>query len=291
MNLFLVIVPLKKMPLTPNGKVDKPALPFPDTAKQSTKVINKVQQMTSRERQIHKIWAQLLPDSSKANISLDENFFDLGGHSILATRLIFELRKTYNVNVPLGLVFEKPTIRGQAKEVENVLSGEYNIDVELNTENEDKSENRPEDKSEDNDIRKDKLEFDYAGDYELLVNEHIQKNYEPIPENYSRKTFFVTGVTGFLGAFIVSSLLDSSNDIKLIAHVRATSKVHAMEKVKKSCQSHLVWRNEWESQDRLEVVCGNLDEDRLGIEKNEWESLAERVDVIIHNGALVRKIL
>ncbi|PKY43091.1 large subunit of L-aminoadipate-semialdehyde dehydrogenase [Rhizophagus irregularis] len=278
-----VIVPLKKMPLTPNGKIDKPALPFPDTAEQSTKIVNKVQQMTSTEQQVHEIWTRLLPNSVKANISLDESFFDLGGHSILATRLIFELRKTCNVSVPLGLVFEKPTIRGQAKEVENILSSEYNIAVEetdteeLDTANEGKFE----------DIREDKLEFDYASDYESLVNEHIERNYEPIPENYSRKTFFVTGVTGFLGAFILSTLLDSSNDIKLIAHVRSTSKVHAMEKVKKSCQSHLVWRNEWETQGRLEVICGNLEEDRLGIEEKEWESLAERVDVVIHNGALV----
>ncbi|GBB90665.1 hypothetical protein RclHR1_01770013 [Rhizophagus clarus] len=272
-----VIVPLKKMPLTPNGKIDKPALPFPDTAEQPIKTVNKIQQMTSTERQVYEIWAQLLPNSSKANISLDENFFDLGGHSILATRLIFELRKTCNVTVPLGLVFDKPTVRGQAKEIENIVSSEYNIAIE-----ETNSYTANEGKSDD-----DAGEFDYASDYELLVNEYIQKNYEPTPENYPRKTFFVTGVTGFLGAFIISTLLDSSSDFKLIAHVRATSKVHAMEKVRRSCQSHLVWRNEWESQSRLEVICGDLEEERLGIEEKEWESLAERVDVIIHNGALV----
>ncbi|RIA92753.1 hypothetical protein C1645_764189 [Glomus cerebriforme] len=270
-----VFVPLRKMPLTPNGKIDKPALPFPDTA--ASFVNNKVQQMTSTEQQVHKIWAQLLPNPPKPNIPLDENFFDLGGHSILATRLIFELKKTCNVNVPLGLVFEKPTIRGQAKEIENILSSEYNIadeknGLQLNITG---------------DTREDKLEFDYASDYESLVIEHIQEIYKPIPENYPRKTFFVTGVTGFLGAFIISTLLDFNDDIKLIAHVRATTKDNAMERVRKSCQSHLVWRNEWETQGRLEVICGDLEKDRLGIEESEWESLAKRVDVIIHNGALV----
>src|ERR1051325_8466624 len=205
------------MPLTPNGKIDKPALPFPDTAtSQSARTFGKVQQMTSTEQQIHEIWTKLLPNPPKPNIPLDENFFDLGGHSILATRLIFELRKTCSANVPLGLVFEKPTIRGQAKEIENteiILSNEPRGETGLQGINVVASKGKTED------IKEDKTEFDYASDYESLVTEHIQETYKPIPESYPRKTFFVTGVTGFLGAFIVSTLLDSSNDIKLIVHV------------------------------------------------------------------------
>jgi len=276
------------MPLTPNGKIDKPALPFPDTVQLAPKQIigasEKEQQMTALEQQVHDIWAQLLQNPPKP-IPLDENFFDIGGHSILATRLIFELRKTCGVNVPLGLVFEKPTIRGQASEVETILSGEYNIACEeavLPENNVAAKEGKTEFSKED------KAEFDYASDYESLVTEHIQESYEPITRNYPRKTFFVTGVTGFLGAFILSALLDFSNDIKLIAHVRAKTKSLAMERIRKSCMSHLVWRDEWETQGRLEVVCGDLGKDRLGIDEEEWKSLTERVDVVVHNGALVR---
>ncbi|CAI2169598.1 18048_t:CDS:10 [Funneliformis geosporum] len=281
-----VFVPLRKMPLTPNGKIDKPALPFPDTAEfasQSATGVNKKEQMTVSEQQVYEIWARILPNLPKP-IPLDESFFDLGGHSITATRLIFELRKTCGVNVPLGIVFERPTIRGQAKEVDNMLSGEYNLAGEVT----DLLENTVvANKSKIQVSKEDKAEFDYASDYESLLTEHIQESYEPITENYPRKTFFVTGVTGFLGAFIVSSLLDFSNDIKLIAHVRSETKSLAMERVKKSCMSHLVWRGEWETRGRLEVVCGDLEKDRLGISEEEWKSLAERVDVVIHNGALV----
>ncbi|CAI2170785.1 4918_t:CDS:10 [Funneliformis geosporum] len=273
------------MPLTPNGKIDKPALPFPDTAEfasQSATGVNKKEQMTVSEQQVYEIWARILPNLPKP-IPLDESFFDLGGHSITATRLIFELRKTCGVNVPLGIVFERPTIRGQAKEVDNMLSGEYNLAGEVT----DLLENTVvANKSKIQVSKEDKAEFDYASDYESLLTEHIQESYEPITENYPRKTFFVTGVTGFLGAFIVSSLLDFSNDIKLIAHVRSETKSLAMERVKKSCMSHLVWRGEWETRGRLEVVCGDLEKDRLGISEEEWKSLAERVDVVIHNGAL-----
>ncbi|CAG8503059.1 14139_t:CDS:2 [Funneliformis caledonium] len=161
----------------------------------------------------------------------------------------------------------------RAKEVETMLSGEYNLASEMT----DLLENNVvANKNKTKGSKENKAEFDYASDYESLLTEHIQESYEPIIENYPRKNFFVTGVTGFLGAFIVSSLLDFSNDIKLIVHVRAKTKALAMERIKKSCMSHLVWRGEWETRGRLEVVCGDLEEDRLGISEEEWKSLAER---------------
>lgn len=90
------------MPLNPNGKIDKPALPFPDTAEAAsvpTQTSSEKAKLTSTELAISAIWAKLLP-SSPSSIPIDESFFDLGGHSILATRLIFELRKTFVVDAP-----------------------------------------------------------------------------------------------------------------------------------------------------------------------------------------------
>jgi hypothetical protein len=100
------------MPLNPNGKIDKPALPFPDTALQApVSASAKSQKLTPTQKTIHDVWMSLLPAPPGA-IELDENFFDLGGHSILATRATFELRKAFVVDVPLGLVFDQPTISG-----------------------------------------------------------------------------------------------------------------------------------------------------------------------------------
>ncbi|CAG8662938.1 10702_t:CDS:2, partial [Dentiscutata heterogama] len=279
-----VFVPLKRMPLTPNGKVDKQALPFPDTAKfVSTSKGAKIQKMSQSEKAVHAIWAQLLPNPPAPFIPLDENFFDLGGHSLLATRLIFELRKKSGVNIPLGLVYEKPTIREQANEIDIVLRGELNM-VDEGAEIQAANNITTNSKSV---TEIGRPEINYADDVEILASKYLLLNYSPIPENYQRKVFFVTGVTGFLGAFILSDLLSNNNEIKIIAHVRAETKQLGMERLKKSCKSHLVWRDEWESEGRLEVVCGDLEKERLGIEEEDWKSLCERVDVIVHNGAFV----
>ncbi|CAG8449470.1 7430_t:CDS:10 [Acaulospora colombiana] len=278
-----VFVPLKKMPLTPNGKIDKPSLPFPDTA-MSSKTVSDVNtlKLTAVEQTVHDIWSNLLPNPPKPYIPLDDNFFDLGGHSILATRLIFELRKASGVDIPLGMVFEKPTIRGQAKEIDYIMKGELNIaGDELN------ADMLPDKKAAVKGLNDIKAELNYASDVEILASEYLLESYTPLPESHKRKVIFVTGVTGFLGAFILSTLLHSDNEIKVIAHVRAQTKESAMERVKKSCMSHLVWEEEWIVEGRLEVVCGDLEKDRLGVDEEEWNALAERVDVVIHNGALV----
>ena len=63
-------------------------------------------------------------------IPLDESFFDLGGHSILATRLIFEIRKVFVVNAPLGLIFEQPTIAGLVAAVEALRNADLGLAYE-----------------------------------------------------------------------------------------------------------------------------------------------------------------
>ncbi|KAF8180379.1 alpha-aminoadipate reductase Lys1p [Pholiota molesta] len=107
-----LFVPLSRMPLNPNGKIDKPALPFPDTA-----------QASPTEITMQNIWAAILPNAPKP-IPSDESFFDLGGHSILATRLIFEIRKMFVIDAPLGLIFEQPTIAGLVEAVDALRNGD-----------------------------------------------------------------------------------------------------------------------------------------------------------------------
>ena len=127
-----IIVPLVKLPLNPNGKVDKPKLPFPDTAQLAAVAKLSVsshdaqaaeeENLTKLEEQIRDLWLDVLPNRP-ATISKDDSFFDLGGHSILGTRMIFELRKKLNVEIPLGVIFKNPTVEQFAKEVEKVIKG------------------------------------------------------------------------------------------------------------------------------------------------------------------------
>ncbi|KAK0445245.1 male sterility protein-domain-containing protein [Armillaria borealis] len=103
------------MPLNPNGKIDKPALPFPDTV-QSATAAPATDKATSTEEKMHELWSKILPNAPHP-LPLEESLFDLGGHSILPTRLIFEIYKSIVVvDAPLGL--EEPTISGLVKAIE-----------------------------------------------------------------------------------------------------------------------------------------------------------------------------
>ncbi|KAI6099233.1 hypothetical protein EDD16DRAFT_528427 [Pisolithus croceorrhizus] len=128
-----VFVPLHRTPLNPNGKIDKPALPFPDTAYAHASAAgrklakdDKVRTASPTEQELCSIWSNTLPNPPES-IPLDESFFDLGGHSILATRLIFDIRKQFVVKAPLGLVFSQPTISGLASATDALREPDFGI--------------------------------------------------------------------------------------------------------------------------------------------------------------------
>jgi acyl-coenzyme A synthetase/AMP-(fatty) acid ligase/acyl carrier protein len=105
-----VFVHLKKLPLTLNGKINYQALPTLEEARRSMKR-SIVAPRTPTEERLVKIWCQVLGLDS---VSIDDNFFELGGHSLLATRVVTRARESFNVEFPLRVIFEEPTIAGQA---------------------------------------------------------------------------------------------------------------------------------------------------------------------------------
>ncbi|MFN7198349.1 MAG: amino acid adenylation domain-containing protein, partial [bacterium] len=97
------IMRLDEFPLTPNGKIDRQALPLPDHKLQSLYEAprNKI------EQQLTEIWS-LIVECKK--ISIHDNFFDLGGHSILAIKLLNQIQKSFNQELSLTSLFQHPTI-------------------------------------------------------------------------------------------------------------------------------------------------------------------------------------
>ena len=106
---------LDAMPLTPNGKVDRKALPKPDTAKQFA--ANYVAPTTDLEQQIVDIWAQVF---NLERIGIHDNFFELGGYSLLAIQIVSRLRKQLQVEVLLPHLFEVPTVADLARRIETL---------------------------------------------------------------------------------------------------------------------------------------------------------------------------
>jgi acyl-CoA synthetase (AMP-forming)/AMP-acid ligase II/acyl carrier protein/SAM-dependent methyltransferase len=91
-------------PLTPNGKVDRAALPEPDAVRHTG---DGATPETETEREMAAIWAAVL---QQEEVFADDNFFDLGGHSLLATQLVMRVREAFSVELPLARIFEAPTV-------------------------------------------------------------------------------------------------------------------------------------------------------------------------------------
>ncbi len=106
---------LDEFPLTPNGKIDRKALPsHVETEVDSTNLKNGPQ--TETEISLSAIWSEILQIRI---IGIDENFFEMGGHSILAVMLIVKIEKEIGVRLPLAILFEHGNIRDMAKMIDN----------------------------------------------------------------------------------------------------------------------------------------------------------------------------
>jgi len=107
-------VRVDSFPLTPHGKVDRQALPAPAPANTLTDDSGAAP-ATLTERRVARILAGLL---NRNEIGRDDNFFLLGGHSLLGAQLIARLRHAFGVEIPLQRLFEGPTVAALAAEVE-----------------------------------------------------------------------------------------------------------------------------------------------------------------------------
>jgi acyl carrier protein len=111
------IVLLESFPLTPNGKVDRRALPAPGRGDLDSGG-GMVEPRTSVERALADIWRAVLKVD---RLNIHDNFFDLGGHSLLATQVVSRVRDSFQLDVPLRRLFEAPTIAQFAAIVEEAL--------------------------------------------------------------------------------------------------------------------------------------------------------------------------
>lgn len=106
-------VSLDALPLTPTGKVDRRALPEPNRAQPGPQS-HVITPRTSLEKVIAAVWVELL---NLEQIDINENFFDLGGHSLLVTQVLLRVQDTLQIEISLPQFFDAPTIAGLAKSI------------------------------------------------------------------------------------------------------------------------------------------------------------------------------
>ncbi|WP_138506899.1 phosphopantetheine-binding protein, partial [Nostoc sp. PA-18-2419] len=118
-------VVLNALPLTLNGKVDRRALPSPDTATRNLST-GFILPRTPIEAQLARIWSQVL---GVERIGVKDNFFDLGGHSLLATQVLSEINSAFGLDISIQMMFESPTVAGIAAYIEAVNLVTQNLSV------------------------------------------------------------------------------------------------------------------------------------------------------------------
>jgi amino acid adenylation domain-containing protein len=111
-----IYVKLTELPLTPNRKVDRNALPIPDT---STLVgHNGTSPRTGLEGKLSEIVAKLL---RLERVGADDHFFLIGGHSLFCTQLVARIRNNFGVELPVSSIFESPTPAQLARQIESIM--------------------------------------------------------------------------------------------------------------------------------------------------------------------------
>ena len=111
-------VQMEKLPLSPNGKVDRKALPAPEPSRDDSSAY--VAPRNAVEEKLAEIWAEVLRVDQ---VGVNDNFFALGGHSLLATQVVSRIRKWGQIELPLRALFEAPTIANLALRIEKMKVG------------------------------------------------------------------------------------------------------------------------------------------------------------------------
>jgi len=108
---------MENIPLTANGKIDRAALPaFSINSTQPAREVRGPR--TDTEQAVAAIWAELL---GVPNVGIDDDFFDLGGQSLVAIKVVTRLSDAFAIDLPLRNLFERPTVAGLSEIIDGLL--------------------------------------------------------------------------------------------------------------------------------------------------------------------------
>nr|WP_239149616.1 non-ribosomal peptide synthetase [Streptomyces sp. SID12501] len=243
-------VPLTRFPLTASGKVDRVELVrrVPGALVSSRPPAGRSTMRGATEERLAKIWGELL-SLDTATLGAEEGFFDIGGDSLLAARLLLRLREELDVRLGLDAVFNSPTIADLAARIDGRGM------------------------SAAQDIAEVRLPAD------IMVEPHHGQSQTGSPEQ-----LLLTGATGFLGAFLLRELIEQT-DATVHCLVRATDADDGRRRLRTSLERYGVWSKAAEK--RTVVVVGDLERSRLGLPWQTYDQLAGTVDAVYHCGASV----
>lgn len=257
-NIFVI---MDKLPLTPNGKVDKKSLPL-KLQEQIPASENCVYPRNELENKLADIWKELL---NLDVISINDNFFHLGGHSLLITEMVVKIKKQLNTDFPLHVFLETPNLANLARLIE---SQHQHIPT-------------------DNTLGSTTQIF--LGDTFLDPKIKPQSSAQSSPIVNIPKAVLLTGVTGFLGAHLLNDLYHLSKT-KIYCLVRANNSDEAHWRLRQVLGEYKLDDSMVTNNDRVVAIMGDLVKPMLGLDQVIFDMLSEEVDYIYHCGAYVHHL-
>ncbi|MDD0977356.1 amino acid adenylation domain-containing protein [Pseudomonas fontis] len=241
---------LAHMPYTANGKVDRRALlqlPL-NLASQ----LPRKSPASAIEQQLLSLWSELL-ELPQADISTDDSFFNLGGHSILLSRLLLGIREQFGRGISINRFIETPTLQRLGL----LLSGEATGAGAVHP--------------------------------QALLDANRPLDLQPLPLSRlgDPHKVIVTGANSFLGVHIVEALLDwGASEVACL--VRSSAGYSAAERF-----AQAVADNQLHGLDmrRVRVFDADLRQPRLGLSEAEYDDLDQRYGALVHNAAQVNHVL
>ena len=243
------LVQLETFKYTPNGKIDRKALPEPVFEAKEI-----VAPKTELENKILNIWRTIL---SLEEISIDDNFFEIGGDSLSALKLQIELMK-HNYNINYGDLFKNNTIHSLANFIENNMKQTAVITYAKK------------------DFKKiDKLLKKNTTFRSMKLKQKILKN------------VLLVGATGFLGIHVLAELL-KIDDIKIYCLIRKDPSTSPENKLKRKFQYYFGSDLSNLFGKRLFVIAGDITNDNFGTSSDVYSFLGKEVQTVVNCAASVK---
>ncbi|KAL1303784.1 hypothetical protein AAFC00_007121 [Neodothiora populina] len=247
-----------------SGKIDVKRLPTPPTPEVDSVNGKKVEDDPISVDAIAQIWATTL-NTPRSVITPEHSFFDLGGHSLSLANLASKLSKHFDLRIPITRLADPPTLDGHVQTVRDVRDG-YTAAVQAD------------------------LPAVLRAD--SVLEEEIKPSNKMMCRVDQADTILLTGATGFLGAFLLNDLLDSTS-AKILCMVRFSEpsdddQPSGFARIRRNLLDLGLWHDS--IMERIEIVPGNLSRKHLGLSMDAFESLASRVQVIIHAAATVNLV-